>query len=76
MTSVGWIGNQAKPDVFDRVVRFYNPSRRLSTLGYLGVRQTVLRPQRHWRPSLVLPKVFAIKWMLGPRLRMFWTVWE
>lgn len=36
MTAVGWIGNQAKPDVFDYVVCFYNPRRRRSTLGYLG----------------------------------------
>jgi len=28
--------DQAKADVFDCIERFYNPTRRHSTLGYLG----------------------------------------
>ena len=41
------IGNAARADVFDYIKRFYNPTRRYSTLGYLSPvefeRQAVLR---------------------------------
>jgi putative transposase len=29
-------GNEARPDVFDDIERFYNPPRRHSKLGYLS----------------------------------------
>ena len=43
--------NHAKADVFDYIERFYNPSRRHSTLGYLSPWNTTRKPSQPNRVS-------------------------